>query len=117
MARVGLDRSDAGRVRTARPGDTVVIHLDESPTSGYRWTVEEVDPAVLRPAGDYYAPPGPGRGGRGRRELRFTVVGRGSSRLRLALRRPWAPAGPATRRYETTIDVVSAGREGTSRKG
>jgi inhibitor of cysteine peptidase len=106
-----LDQSDAGRTRSVRPGDVVTIRLDETPTSGHRWMVEEIDPGVLDPAGDDFVPPaGAGRGGRGTRELRFRVLGPGPTRVRLALRRPWEGTAPVARRYETTIDATAEGR-------
>jgi inhibitor of cysteine peptidase len=107
VAQIDLGQPDAGRIRPARPGDVVVIQLDEAPTSGYRWQVEEVDPDALTPAGDEFRPPvGADRGGRGQRELRFTVSGPALIRVRLVLRRGWQGADPAARRYEVTIDAT-----------
>jgi inhibitor of cysteine peptidase len=103
MAEIELDRADAGGVRNAAPGDEVVVSLAETPTSGYRWTVASVDPAVLERVDDAYEPPEPGRvGGSGVRRFRFRVLGPGTSPLRLALARSWDPAS-TTEVYETTI--------------
>lgn len=107
MAEINLDKGDAGRAHSASPGDTVVIRLPETPTSGYRWQVDAFDPAVLKPAGDAFLPPaGPGMGGRGIRELRFAVVGRYASGVKLALRRPWEGESSAVERFEATIDAT-----------
>ncbi|MEV1289517.1 protease inhibitor I42 family protein [Micromonospora sp. NPDC049679] len=107
MARINLGRADGGRVHPASAGDVVVVRLDETPTSGYRWQIEEFDPEVLTPAGEESLAPGAGIGGRGVRELRFTVVAPGASRLTLALRRAWEGAGSAVERFEATIDATS----------
>ncbi|MEV4757176.1 protease inhibitor I42 family protein [Micromonospora sp. NPDC049559] len=107
MAEISLGQQDAGGTRSARPGDLVRIHLEETPASGFRWQVEEFDQNVLEPAGDrFLPPPGVERGGRGRRELRFSVVGAGRGRVRLTLRRPWQGVEAAARRYETTIEAA-----------
>jgi inhibitor of cysteine peptidase len=106
VALVLLGEADAGRARAAARGDIVVIRLDETPTSGYRWEIEEFDPVVLRVTGEgYRAAPAGGLGAPGSHELRFVVVGRGDGRIRLALRRPWESGSSSTRRFETTIQA------------
>ncbi|SDY89968.1 inhibitor of cysteine peptidase [Micromonospora pattaloongensis] len=103
MARINLARADAGRAHRAVPGDVVVVRLDETPTSGHRWQIEEYDPAVLRPSGEEALAPASRTGGQGLRELRFDVIGAGSSRLALALRRAWEGAASAVDRFEADI--------------
>lgn len=107
MAEINLDKGDAGRAHSASPGDVVVIRLDETPTSGYRWHLDAFDPAVLKPVGDAFLPPtAAGMGGSGIRELRFAVVGARAGDVRLALRRPWEAASSAVDRFEATIDAT-----------
>lgn len=107
MAQINLDRSDDGGARSASPGDVMVIRLDETPTSGYRWQVDECDPAVLRSAGDEFRPTGgAGIGGGGTREFRFAVVGPGRGGVRLALRRTWESESPAADQFEATINAA-----------
>ena len=105
MTEIGLDQTDAGRSRAAAPGDTVVVALDETPTSGYRWVVDAFEPAVLAVAGDEFTPSSSALGGGGAHRFRFDVVGAGSSRLRLILHRPWDP-GSIVDTFETTVDVT-----------
>jgi inhibitor of cysteine peptidase len=108
MTNIGLDQTDAGRARAAVPGDTVVVALDETPTSGYRWEIDSFDPTVLVAAGDEYSASTSGRmGGGGVHRFRFEVVGAGSSRVRLIRRRPWDPASIAET-FETTIHATVA---------
>ncbi len=107
VTQINLDGTDAGRTRPAEPGDLVVVRLDETPTSGYRWQIEELDPAALRVARDTFVPSsGTALGGAGTREFQLAVVGPRATRLRLALRRAWEPAGAAVRHFETTIDAT-----------
>jgi inhibitor of cysteine peptidase len=103
LAVVLLGEADAGRPRSAARGDIVIIRLDETPTSGYRWEVDEFDPVVLRVTGEGFRPADAALGAPGSHELRFVVVGRGDGRIRLALRRPWEGGSSPVRRFETTI--------------
>ena len=104
MTNIGLDQTDSGRARAAAPGDTVVVALDETPTSGYRWVVDSFEPEVLAVASDEFTPSSSALGGGGVRRFRFDVVGAGSSRIRLILRRPW-DSDSIVETFETTIDA------------
>ena len=107
MTNIGLDQADSGRAHDAAPGDTVVVALDETPTSGYRWAVDSFEPAVLAVAGDEFTPSSSALGGGGVRRFRFDVVGAGPSRIRLVLRRSW-DLDSIVDTFETTIEA-SAG--------
>jgi inhibitor of cysteine peptidase len=104
VARIELDEADCGRDRVAAQGDSVVIRLPETPTSGYRWEIDEYEPAVLVPDGAGFTSPS-GFGGRGTRELRFAVVGPGRGGVRLVLRRHWEDPSAAIQRFEATISA------------
>ncbi len=104
MATFNLDRTGAGRSLSVARGDTVVVRLDEIPTSGYRWEVAGIDPNVLQLSGDEYIPSArAGIGGGGQRELQFAVVGPGQSELRLIRRRSWEPETEAVEELRATI--------------
>jgi inhibitor of cysteine peptidase len=106
-----LDPAGAGQVVSAACGDTVVVRLDEIPTSGYRWEVATCDPAVLELTGDAYTPSaeaGAGLGGGGQHEFQFTVAGPGETELRLICRRSWEPETEAVEAFSATIVVVDS---------
>jgi inhibitor of cysteine peptidase len=106
MAEVLIGLAEAGGTVTAAPGDSIVVRLDETPTSGYRWGVETFDPAVLEPAGDEFTPAADSAlGGGGTHEFRFRVVGAGEAVLRLMRRRSWEAYSPEADAYEVTIRV------------
>jgi len=108
MAVIELDRNSAGQTAAAVVGDEVVVTLDETPTSGYRWVLETIDQAVLSPLDDAFTPPAPGLlGGAGQHRFRFAVIGPGQTALRLGLRRPWDPAAIGDV-FESTIDAALA---------
>lgn len=106
MAEIKLDKAHAGRSLSVACGDTVVVRLDETPTSGYRWEVAEIDPAVLKLANDDFVPAsGTARGGGGHHEFRFDVVAAGKSPLRLIHRRSWEPEDQAVEELGATVDA------------
>lgn len=106
MATIELDGDDDGSSREAAVGDELVLSLAETPTSGYRWAIETIDPAVLELVGDDYEPPEPGLlGGEGRHLWRARIVGSGTMTLGLVLRRAWDPE-TAVSSFEVTIDAV-----------
>ena len=105
MATIEVDEGNAEERHRASAGDHVVIRLAETPTSGYRWQLDEYDPAVLRPAGDEFVPAADARtGGGGIREFRFDVVGAASSDVSLDLRRAWETGAAAAQHFRTTIN-------------
>ncbi|MFY1692089.1 protease inhibitor I42 family protein [Plantactinospora sp. WMMB782] len=109
MARLDLTEADGGRSYPAAPGDLVVVQLPETPSSGYRWHLDAVDPAVLAPSGDSFRPQREGLGGTGTRQLRFTATGAGRTGLRLVLLRGWTPGENPARRFEVTVHVTGGG--------
>jgi inhibitor of cysteine peptidase len=102
---IEVDEGSAARPHAAAPGDHVVIRLAETPTSGYRWRLDEYDPAVLRPTGDEFVPAADARtGGGGTREFRFDVVGTERSDVVLSLRRAWETDSAAAQHFQTKIN-------------
>jgi inhibitor of cysteine peptidase len=89
---VGGD-SNGGSV-SARLGDTVKLQLPENPTTGYLWTVGDVDARILKPIADEFQPGGQATGGGGLRVFSFAASGNGSVTLRCRLARPWEPDRP-----------------------
>jgi predicted secreted protein len=107
MAEVVLDQSNAEQSLSVALGDAIVVQVDETPTSGYRWEVAEVDPTVLELEDDAFTPAAGDRvGGGGQREFRFRVVGQGESQLRLIHRRSWEPETVATDELSATITAT-----------
>jgi inhibitor of cysteine peptidase len=114
MAEIELDPTKTGQRAAAAVGDEVVVTLDETPTSGYRWAVDGFDEEILAPLDSAFVPAtGDRLGAAGARRFRFAVVGTGSSGLSLVNRRPWAPDA-GDRRFEATIDAAGGGPSAAS---
>jgi predicted secreted protein len=105
VAIIHVDEGNAKEQHRASPGDHVVIRLAETPTSGFRWELDEYDSEALQPAGDEFAPASDDRmGGGGTREFRFVVAGVASSDVSLSLRRAWETGTAAAQHFRTTIN-------------
>jgi inhibitor of cysteine peptidase len=105
MVDVSLTAADSGRVRSVNVGDVVVISLDESPTSGYRWDVEDLTP-LLAPAGDDFIPARHTQlGGGGTRALRFEARAAGEGRITLHRWRSWEGEASIIESFDATIEI------------
>jgi inhibitor of cysteine peptidase len=71
-------------------GDTLKLELSENPTTGYRWRMPDVGPA-LRILDDSYEAPTGGAGGGGVRRWTLAADKADVVSLRLELKRSWQP--------------------------
>jgi inhibitor of cysteine peptidase len=86
-------------------GDTIKLELSENPTTGYRWRMPDVSPALRIVEESYEAPTGgPGKGGLRRWFLAADMAG--AIPLRLELKRSWQPDVAQT----FTVNVVVRAR-------
>jgi inhibitor of cysteine peptidase len=105
MSEITVTQNDRGGSFEAAPGDVVLIRLEENPTTGYRWEIEEVDTSVLDPTDtDYSMSDEAGIGGGGVRTFAFTARSSGTTRVRLRLRQEWDPENPAED-FEAAVTV------------
>jgi predicted secreted protein len=86
---------DDGRHIALRADQLLELHLEANPSTGYVWTVQDLDAAVLRQVGEPETEAlSPLLGAPGVVTLRFTPQAAGQSPLVLAYRRPWEEAAP-----------------------
>lgn len=87
-------------------GETILVRLDETPTSGYRWAVDHVDEKVLAPEGsEFELPTDAAIGAGGRRTFVFKAISRGTGQIALTLRREWEGPGSAIDHFEVSVGV------------
>ena len=60
-----LTQADNGKSVEARPGDLIVIRLPGNPATGFRWTVDKLDPLCVEAQGSSFSPAGDAAIGRG----------------------------------------------------
>ena len=79
-----------GQTLQVSPGDSIELQLEENPTTGYSWTVEEMGPGFHVQQNDYELFSGAGIGGGGRRKMIITVAQPGDGQIRLKNQQPWS---------------------------
>jgi inhibitor of cysteine peptidase len=110
MATMTLSPADNGKSVTVRAGDTLTLQLDEIPTTGFRWAVDQSNPdLVALQRTDYFPAPATGVGGGGRRVFVFQAKKAGTGRLALKLWRDWEGERSVTQRFEITLGVKDGG--------
>jgi len=85
-----LDDADGKTVELA-VGGTLVVDLEENPSTGFQWFVRQPLPSVITSASDSFTPPADAGvvGAAGRRILTWDVTGAGEGDLTIAYMRPW----------------------------
>jgi len=103
---VNLSEEDAGRTAELRAGDRLEVVLNGNPTTGYRWGVASVDPAVLRQFGEpEFKPDTKAIGSGGKVILRFEAAAPGQTVLQLIYHRTWEKGIPPVKTFEVTVVV------------
>jgi inhibitor of cysteine peptidase len=99
-----LTASDDGAPHEVGVGQTVVIQLTESPSTGYRWTLETSNPNTVEVVDTRWEPSRKAQtGGAGRRVFRIVVRGTGLITLALKLWREWQGEGSVLERRQFTL--------------
>jgi Zn-dependent peptidase ImmA (M78 family)/predicted secreted protein len=105
------DTERGNRQITPRPGDEIVIELDELPSSGYLWTTPAGGGFELTEFSfeqensdttDFVV------GGHGRRRIVLRATEPGEYQLHMEMRRPWLPAGRALRTFSMQLSVQTS---------
>ena len=108
MPQLTLTQEHKGKSAEARQGDKIVIQLKENPTTGYRWTIEHLDQAILAvQSSDFSLAPGSGIGGGGVRLFVLEAKQTGTTRLQLKLWRDWQGDSTIIERFDVTLDIRS----------
>ena len=100
------ERDDGSRIQV-RVGDTIEICLSENATTGYRWSVDDLDSALFDVAGASADYPGRAIGAGGQACVRITVRGTGNGAVRLKYSRPWEGADASLKRFTVDVEAVS----------
>ncbi len=89
-------------------GETLTLTLESNPTTGYSWTVKDIDTAILKQSGEPKYEQAPGSQGRmgagGVETFQFEAVASGTTTLTLIYARSWETNIPPVRTY--TLKVV-----------
>jgi inhibitor of cysteine peptidase len=108
VAEYVFGEKDNGALVQVRRGAKITIELKENPTTGYRWTISNIDEAFLKPEGDEFLPPDrktPGAGGVRRFFLR--AEGAGSTTVSLIDKRVWQRDEKAVGAFNLAIRILN----------
>jgi inhibitor of cysteine peptidase len=106
MSGVTLTEADNGKSIAVPLGGKVILQLNETPSTGFRWAVDTGDNEIIELHGsDYIQAPGSAVGGGGQHVFVFEAKRSGSVRLLLKLRREWEGDKSIAARFEVTIHV------------
>ncbi|MBB4842256.1 inhibitor of cysteine peptidase [Paucibacter oligotrophus] len=100
-----LSEADQGRELEVRPGDRLSIRLPENASTGYRWTVEHYDAALIEPWALESAYPAAGAGAAGEVCFVFRARKAGSTELVLKHSRSWEHALAPLARFRLQVLV------------
>ena len=107
MSVLKLVIEDNGKLIKLRQGDVIIVSLQETPTTGYRWTVDNIDETILEIQNEgFRIAPKAGIGGSGARTFSFRAITVGSVNLKLKLWREWLGDSSITEHYSLTIKVL-----------
>ncbi|MEU2030242.1 protease inhibitor I42 family protein [Nocardia amamiensis] len=106
---VRVVETDNGQERRLRVGQRLVVALPSNPSTGYSWTIAELDAAVAKQDGeadfetDPAVPVAPGAGGTA--VWSFVGAAAGVTPLRMAYMRPWEHGSAPAETFTLTIRV------------
>ncbi len=101
-----VEARDRGTSIGAEPGETVLVRLSETPSTGYRWALDHIDDGVLAKEGsEFVLPHDAAIGAAGQRTFAFKATNRGVGRIALSLRRGWEGPGSAIDGFEVSVRV------------
>jgi inhibitor of cysteine peptidase len=103
---IKVGEAEQGHTIDLAPGDTLLVQLPGNPSTGYAWTMAEGDSKVIQAAGHpRFTLERDLAGSPGVVEVRYTAVTTGSTRLRLAYRRPFEPNDAPARNFDIAVEV------------
>jgi predicted secreted protein len=106
MAELILKQADEGQYFEVNRDEVIQIRLPENPTTGYQWTIDEINETVLElEDSDFVLPSNANIGGSGERIFRFRAKSIGTSHVLLKMQREWEVDVPPIDRYDVTLQI------------
>lgn len=103
---VTLVHTDSGKSIEVQSGDTIIVRLDENPTTGFQWAIDKSNDAILTLQDSDYVPAPDSRiGSGGQRVFTFKTQSAGAVDLQLKLWRQWEGDQSITDRFVVTLQI------------
>ena len=108
MSTITLTEADKGKTIAVQQGTEVLIRLNENPTTGYRWAIDQSDDTVLPlQSANFSSTPSAAVGAGGARLFTFTAKQPGTVQLQFKRCREWQGDASIIERYDVTIQIHS----------
>ena len=108
MSNITLTEADKGKTIAVQQGTEILIRLNENPTTGYRWAIDQSDDTVLPlQSSNFSSSPSAAVGAGGARLFTFTAKQPGTVHLQFKRWREWLGDSSIIERYDVTIQVHS----------
>jgi len=102
-----LTEADDGRTVELRVGDLLELHLHENASTGYHWSFDALDAAVVTVRDDGYVSRSQAVGSGGDRRWTLAMKAPATTRIGLELRRPWEKDVPPAKAFALTLIIRS----------
>jgi inhibitor of cysteine peptidase len=106
-----LTDADNNESLTVAEGDTVIVRLSSTPSTGYSWSIAENVDLILQPEGSRYVRGASRPGASGYQEFTFMVVGNGEAPLKMLYQRPWQRSTQAAQAWQVFIESPRTGEQ------
>lgn len=106
---VVLTDADNNESVAVAEGDTVIVRLASTPSTGYSWTIAENVDLILKPEGERYVRGASRPGASGVQEFTFSVIGAGEVPLKMLYQRPWQRSTQAAQAWQVLIEAKGGG--------
>jgi inhibitor of cysteine peptidase len=106
VSQLTITQADQGKSFEIRRGDRIAIRLAESPTTGYRWAIDQINPeAIALIDSTFSLGSEAGVGGGGVRTFTFQAKTAGTAQIRLKKWRDWEGDSSIDERFDVTVRV------------
>jgi inhibitor of cysteine peptidase len=108
MSTITLTEADKGKTIDVQQGTEILIRLNENPTTGYSWAIDQSDDTVLPlQSSNFSSSASAAVGAGGARLFTFTAKQSGTVHLQLKRWREWLGDSSIIERYDVTIQIHS----------
>src|SRR4051794_31386438 len=107
MKELHLSMKDNGSVINTDPETTIAISLDGNPTTGYEWTLDNVDQSIIQSTqSNFVKSTSTAIGAGGMYVFTVKAVKKGNTRLSLKYWRRWEGDKSVIKRFEIQVNVI-----------
>jgi inhibitor of cysteine peptidase len=109
-----MTEADNGKRICLETGDTLSLHLEGNPTTGFTWEITSKDDDCLQKAEQSYMSSSTLCGSGGMFSFTFRAASGGTSNLHLVYVRPWEKETLPPKTFEVTVTITSPKRHSTN---